>query len=477
MDKLEGRRILHIMSPVRFDGNKFNHESDSNFNTMMKITRWLPKCHHYILVPPVNNIPDTQKNVTLLKYDYPHNAVSNRSMFNGKELLKLLDFTKIDVDFIFTHQPELLYNVLVAMMDKRYGEITSRFSFYHWIDCSASRGSPAIPHSYMRQLEAVNLSDKIFLHTPVSVDYMESNFKQDKSVSFNRKYVESKTVYMPTSAGDKTDVQEFPLPNTKKPMFVFNHRWKQSTGMNRFLEYTKDLTDKYLFVITDSDAENVPDGYYVMPEFLNSKQYRYLLKKSHGTLCFVDGYATWNLSVQDHLSSGTTCIAYNHPILKHIFPGGANLTWQTATFKNKEDFEERLQWASKIEIDEPMESPDHDATFKHNLIGAMGECIQTTKNTPKDAPAWVYYILNNIQFKADIANQVQPNIKLNSVWQYIRRWLLTNGVKDDYNSPYTRYSIDKSERKQLEALTKDLNLKIKPQTNKQTMIVPKHEFF
>jgi len=423
--------------------------------------------------------------VTWLKYDYPHNAVSNRSMFNAKSFLKVFDFTRMDIDFVFTHQPELLYNVLVALMDKRYGEITSRFSFYHWVDCSASRGSPAIPHSYMRQLEAVNLSDKIFLHAPVSVDYMETNFKTEKSVSFNREYVESKTVYMPLGASEKTKVRPWSLDKFDKPIFVFNHRWSQSTGINRFLEYTKDLTDKYTFIITDSNAENVPTGYHVMTDFLDSEQYRYLLKNSVATLCFVDGYATWNLSVQDHLAVDGTCIAYDHPIHKHIFNNAPNMTWNVSLFKTKEEFHERLTWAVKYRNERVKDGDEfdarppleHDETFRWNLLNAMENCIRTTKNTPKDAPAWTYFIQNGVQFKSDIANQVQPNIKLNSVWQYIRRWLLANGVKDDYLSPYTKYTIDDDAVDALKELTADLNLSVKPQTNKQTIVVPKHEWF
>ena len=42
----------------------------------------------------------------------------------------------------------------------------------------------------------------------------------------------------------------------------------------------------------------------------------------------------------------------------------------------------------------------------------------------------MYCIQNDINFKNDIIKQVQPNIQLNSVWQYIRRYLLEIELKN-----------------------------------------------
>ena len=56
---LYGQRILHVMSPVRWSGPKFLHETCSNYKVLDKTVKWLPMCHHYILVPENNNIPTT----------------------------------------------------------------------------------------------------------------------------------------------------------------------------------------------------------------------------------------------------------------------------------------------------------------------------------------------------------------------------------------------------------------------------------
>jgi hypothetical protein len=470
MKRYHGRRILHVLSPVRFEGDVFNHESDSNYKVAMKTIDWLPECHHYVLVPTVNRIIETRPNVTLLKYNYPHNAVSNRSHFDAKSLLSVIDLKRIDIDFIFTDQPELLYNVLVALMDKRYGEITKRLSFYHWIDCSASRGSPAIPHSYMRQLEAVNLSDKIFLHSPVSIDYMETNFKKDKAVTFNREYVLKNTCYMPLSSKLSDKMQEFPLP-LDKPIVVYNHRWNQSTGMNRFLEYTESIKDKYLFVITDAKAEDVPSGYYVVPHFLNQNEYRWLLSKALTTVCFVDGYATWNLSVQDGILAGLTPVVYRHSIMDYVLE---NVNY--SMFTTKESFESMLADTKNL-TPRKQQLPKHDEKFKSNLLTTVEQLIDVPENMPKDALAWAFYILNGISYKTEICEQVQPNIQLNSVWQYIRRWLLTNGIIDNPDSKYTTYSVQDEFRSKLEIMCGDLNLHIKPRIRKQTVEPKQHKFF
>ena len=39
----------------------------------------------------------------------------------------------------------------------------------------------------------------------------------------------------------------------------------------------------------------------VCQEFTKWWKYRNLIEQSHATLCFVDNYMTWNLSVQDEL--------------------------------------------------------------------------------------------------------------------------------------------------------------------------------
>ena len=43
---LYGRRILHVLSPVRWKGNRFEPELDSNWKVMQDTIDFLPMCHH-----------------------------------------------------------------------------------------------------------------------------------------------------------------------------------------------------------------------------------------------------------------------------------------------------------------------------------------------------------------------------------------------------------------------------------------------
>ena len=62
---LDGVRVLHYVSPVRFDkSGLFQHDFDSNYKVVEKTISFLPNCHHYVVVPTKHNIPDTRDNVT-----------------------------------------------------------------------------------------------------------------------------------------------------------------------------------------------------------------------------------------------------------------------------------------------------------------------------------------------------------------------------------------------------------------------------
>ena len=150
---LDGVRVLHYVSPVRFDkSGLFQHDFDSNYKVVEKTISFLPNCHHYVVVPTKHNIPDTRDNVTLITYPYSRDLLANRSYFDGVTFRKLFDFRYMDFDFVFCHQPEMLYNILVSFNDKRYGQNMNRFLFFHWVDCTQSRASSAIPPAYMLSL-------------------------------------------------------------------------------------------------------------------------------------------------------------------------------------------------------------------------------------------------------------------------------------------------------------------------------------
>ena len=106
---MDGLRILHYGSPVRFDSSGvFQHQFDSNYKVLEKTISFLPECHHYVLVPEKHTMPDDRPNVTLIKYPYYRNALSNRSAFHDSVFRNIIDFKTQDIDFVFCHQPEML---------------------------------------------------------------------------------------------------------------------------------------------------------------------------------------------------------------------------------------------------------------------------------------------------------------------------------------------------------------------------------
>tara|TARA_Y100001951_G_scaffold104633_1_gene116893 strand:- start:165 stop:1565 length:1401 start_codon:yes stop_codon:yes gene_type:complete len=464
-DSLRGLRILHYLSPVRFDtSGVFQHEFDSNYKAVEKTISFLPKCHHYVVVPTKHRIPDVRDNVTFLKYPYSRDLLANRSYFDGVTFRRLFDFRYMDFDFVFCHQPEMLFNILVSFNDKRYGQNMNRYLFFHWVDCPQSRASSAIPPAYMRQLEAISMSDHAFFHTDIASDWLMRNFKNKQATKLNIDYVRDKSMFFPLSSDELPKSKTIDMNYDK--VIVFNHRWVKSTGVNRLLEYMEGM-DEYKIWCTDYKA---PKEYVASK--LDRGEYRYLLENSLCSVSFVDKYATWNLSVQDGLSLNKPVLIYDHPSLRKVV--GDNYPFY---FKTKEEFQSLLRKIDTVKNFE-WKLTDYNLIFENNLVNSMKNIMsKPRKHIPKDALNWLYCILNGINYKHDIAKQIQPNIQLNSVWQYIRRYLLEIGIEDNINSPYVNYSVPENIKDTVENMVKDIDLIIKPTTIKRKIVTKKHTWF
>jgi hypothetical protein len=94
----------------------------------------------------------------------------------------------------------------------------------------------------------------------------------------------------------------------------------------------------------------------------------------------------------------------------------------------------------------------------------MISCIRNTRGIPKYSLEWMYCIKNGYKNKNLITNQVTPTIGLNSNNQYIRRFLLYNGISDNPNNRYTEYSIKKECEKEVNEFIKNVDFKFKPVT-------------
>ena len=142
-----------------------------------------------------------------------------------------------DFDFVFNHQPELLYNVYNALLTGRYGMSVESFNFFHWVDCAKSRPTGGYPVGFFRQLEAIDLSYRSYFHCPVSLDYMKSNWDKNKHTSkgVDEEVMKEKINYFPLGVGNLPDPEPFPLPDKK--ILVFNHRWNNTTGIKKLIKF------------------------------------------------------------------------------------------------------------------------------------------------------------------------------------------------------------------------------------------------
>jgi len=425
---MKNLRILHILSPVKWDGDTFNAKADANWKVAEKTIKWLPNCHHYILTPLKHNITLNGRNITFIKYNYPKSVQLNRGMFDYRNIK--FDFTRCDIDFVFNHQPELTFNIQQWFHSNRYFESVKYFGFYHWIDCKESRGSVSgCPSFYMRQLESMHILDANFIHSPKSLDYLKSNFK-----NIDISNLISKTYEMPLSS--KLDIEPTPFKLPNKKILVFNHRWAKSSGVKKLLEYTKDLSDDYLIWVTDESCD-VKDKRFIIKS-LKYSDYAFLIENCYASLCFIDGYTTWNLSAQDSTSKGKPLLYLKHDMIEKVV--GKN---NGGSFTNKIEFESLLLNLPKVNDKTIIE---HDFIFELQLKTALKDNWHDTKGTPKDSEAWIDNIKNGVVDKKEIAFNVNPKVRLNATAHFIRRNLLNNGISDNINEPYTRYYIEGNEK-------------------------------
>jgi hypothetical protein len=455
---LYGRRILHIMSPVRWRGNKFQHHGDSNYKVMVKTIKFLPQCHHTVLVPRNNNIPDLGKNVNLIPFDYSQSVLSNRAYFNGKELAnRIVDWRGQDFDFIFNHQPELLYNVVNSLLSSRYGLTLECFNFFHWVDCPKSRVTDGYPEGFFRQLEAISFAHKSYFHCPVSLDYMKSNWdKKEYTVSgLNEKVMNEKINYFPLGVGDFPNSEPVAVPPGKK-ILLFNHRWNNTTGIQKLVEYTKDLDrDEWLVWVTDESAKK-PNSGKPAPKWMYVKnlpsggQYRSLIEKSFATLCFVDNYMTWNLSVQDAIKLKKPSLAFKHPTYEYVL--GENYPLY---FSSKEEFHALL---NKIPENKSIdwELPPHDQNFKDNLVNDLIDALENSKKKKttktKYGVEWLYHILQGNGYKKNLLHNSHPDLHKSNAWEGIRQWCLDRGVKDTPDEIYTKLWIPEENKEAVQKI-------------------------
>jgi len=422
-------RILHYLSPVRWDANLFRADIDSNFKVVLKTIEFLPECHHYILMPLRHNFKTTAKNITLISYNYPWSGVSSKTYFNNHDIK--LDITQTDIDFVFNHQLELAPAISNYFSSKRNFSNIKIFSFCHWLDTKLNRvgGDKFNPIYFLNQLAGIYSSDKVFFHNKEVFNlYFLEEMKNRNLYFIDSSEIENKITYMPLSSTiDKVESEKFDLKTNKK-IIVFNHRYSDSSNTKMLNDFYEKLNkDEYELWVTDTNA---PEPY--TRESLSINKYKYLLENCYCSVCFIDKYTTWNLALQDSLRVGKPTLILYHSVLAQLVPSNYQYFFNTldelfSKIETISDFEEQLE--------------DFDASFKDNIILSMDSFEKVSTKQFDKIESYKNLIKNNIRNKFQINNRINPDLARSNGFSSIRLTLLQEGYKDDYNKSITTYLL------------------------------------
>ena len=111
-----------------------------------------------------------------------------------------------------------------------------------------------------------------------------------------------------------------------------------------------------------------------MVKKLPYSDYVYLLKNCHASLCFIDGYSTWNLAVQDCLVSGIPSLFLEHPTIRKVV--GENYS---GGFKNFDEFLCLLEVNKADDFDNCQVIYEHDFVYELQLKGSSSHLEATEK--------------------------------------------------------------------------------------------------
>ena len=486
-----GKRILHIASPSRWTNDRFDVERCSNWKVLMDTVGFFPMCHHYILIPENHSLAATDEifnkdNLTMIPFPYPQSVIQNRHRFEASALSQILggrrpveykkgyfvtlEMSAIDIDFVFCHQPEILSNVLWSLLNQNYSvNNTDAFTFFHWIDCPDSRLTANHPPTFFRQFEAIDRCSSVFFHSDHSRKYLLSNFNRTPRVMVPDEYqMEMKIRKMPLNARilskprfvPKIGAVDFWNKPQDSKVIAFNHRWNETTGRNILPDYIEGLPKDYRVYCTDKEILKPVAGYSPVKSdgrFNYAYEKKYLgqdvsendfnlysdfLNKSDVAVAIIQGYGTWNLSVQDSVNAGTPTLVYDTPMMREVLGNDYPLY-----FKNKDEFQTMIQNLPK---NFSYKIPNHSEVFESEIKKAFEVSWNQLKKNKggKFCKDWLHFVTRGLEYKKDFINQTHPKMidgKGGNSWESIRRWCLQFGLKDDPTSRHTRLFVPDDE--------------------------------
>jgi len=455
-------RILVWSNPLTVDkiGKTFHYWKDSGFIYTKHLLKSMPKNYRFYWVIPdklkgkdVTWFEEANNNIELIYYPYSTSIHQNRYEFYGNVLKKNFPYTK-DIDVIINNQPEVSANLKVwAQNQRRDNPII--LSFFHWIDCSASRKFGTELGGYSsRQHDGSMVSDMNFFHSEYAIDlFLEQQNKEFKNVVPRHKC----SIFNPppTKWGD----EPFDL-GTDKKIILFNHRLNATTGWKELLKILdkiyEERQDFVLWMTDDSKiqkSKELQSREYIINTQISGANYGFLMRSAHLGICNHRGYSTWNMALLDAFCNGCFMVApYNKDDLcyKNMLGDATEFFHNTDNPGELKEQIEFLLGCSRETINVYNEAILKLAPcFNQRVIPeTISDYIELTirARVPQKTPAKYNDVFNAIPNSPYVGNLTKKELvnkfwsfHVNSNFQKIRWKLLLEGVRDNTDSSEPSY--------------------------------------
>ena len=279
-------------------------------------------------------------------------------------------------------------------------------------------------------------------------EYAKSLFDQSVLENIGKSLEYEANYFYPeaTKFGDK------PIDLPEERIILFNHRLNNSTGWKEVVEGCSLLHEcGYEFKLWLTDEQNLKEKEYLsqFPFIINKRvpfeSYGYLMRNSCFSVCNTQGYATWNMAVQDSILNGCLpVVPYNEMYRKMLGEHGIYfnkdhvLGWIYWHLTSREEWNKGWLDKLKVHVD--------DFNLEHYILG---EITNRVKSTPSKYEEVVKYIKSKGSVsKKDFVNEFW-DFHANSNFQIIRWKLLLDGFIDDTSQHETKYSSSFSKTKRI----------------------------
>lgn len=438
-------RIIHVLNPAKWKKGKYLHHADSNFHVVLEFIKTLQPAHHFVLFPNEPSEPpeiDANLNVTFIPITYQSSPLRNRFHFDMKGFLQNFDFHCNDVDLIINHQPEITANIHAALAERRYSNQVKFWSVFHWYDVRTSgRSVDSITSFVIRQLEAVTLSERIFVHSPHALQYLKGDLRFESRKPVPNTFaslVDEKVTFMPLPSWFPSGAA--PIESCHDTI-VWNHRQTDTTGWEKFKLW-----------MSESQMRNV-----VVTGSIPKEDYIKIVKTARCSVCFAQNENTWNMAILDALSAGVPTIVIRNSMFENML--GKDYPYYVST---KQEFQSTLECLmqgqpKRLESKWIGMSDYFRGVLRQNILDAAKSFttfLSDHSRFSKWTEHWTHEILkqDGSASKKAIVEATQPNLRLNSAWVNTRRNILcdyfaawpqlpVSGTIDDVRSLETLYII------------------------------------